>query len=360
MRIVVLQDYLRCGGTEMQSLGLAAGFQSLGWDVRLVTLRPGGPLLNLARSVGLVPLSLQPFDFKLNWVHPGLTGVLREINPDGILLMGRNANSLGVKIMEGLPAAKVFGSLRTGRRIPSNYKKTLETCHHVFTNSNWGAARLAEFGISQQVTVIPNGLVHDLDFGRDNQHRGAIRKKLNTPESRIVLLKVAAFRRGKNHLGLLETMTQLKGDWGLWLAGDGPERKTCESFAKDADMDDRIRFLGEVEEVAELYGGADIAVSNSGEECLPNFLAEAQTAGLPVVARDCAGVAETFLPDESGFLAGLGNNARFLESIQRLVDNRELREQMSVIARPWALKQFSQRDRLADYASTIQAVTGRT
>ena len=79
MKIVVIQDYLRMGGTEMQAVSMVAGFQSKGWDAHLLTLRPGGPLLERAERLGLKVNCLQPFDFKLNWAHPGLQ---KEIHKD--------------------------------------------------------------------------------------------------------------------------------------------------------------------------------------------------------------------------------------------------------------------------------------
>ncbi len=44
MRIVVIQDYLRCGGTERQSVHLTRYFRAEGYEVGLLAFRPGGAL----------------------------------------------------------------------------------------------------------------------------------------------------------------------------------------------------------------------------------------------------------------------------------------------------------------------------
>ncbi len=44
MRIVIVQDYLRCGGTERQSVHLARYFRAQDHEVCLLAFRPGGAL----------------------------------------------------------------------------------------------------------------------------------------------------------------------------------------------------------------------------------------------------------------------------------------------------------------------------
>src|SRR5271163_1694668 len=69
MKIIVLQDYLRSGGTERHSILLAREFAALGHEASLLTFRPGGALCGTA---GPAVRSLQPFDTGLDWFGPGL------------------------------------------------------------------------------------------------------------------------------------------------------------------------------------------------------------------------------------------------------------------------------------------------
>ena len=49
MKILIVQDYLRSGGTERQTILLANAFAKAEHDVTLITFRPSGPLAaNLA------------------------------------------------------------------------------------------------------------------------------------------------------------------------------------------------------------------------------------------------------------------------------------------------------------------------
>jgi predicted ABC-type transport system involved in lysophospholipase L1 biosynthesis ATPase subunit len=44
MKILIIQDHLRSGGTERQSVLLANAFAAAGHPATLLTFRPGGPL----------------------------------------------------------------------------------------------------------------------------------------------------------------------------------------------------------------------------------------------------------------------------------------------------------------------------
>ena len=125
--------------------------------------------------------------------------------------MGRNGNSIGAKIINSFPQIKVFGTFRTGRKLPKAYTETLQNCHHIFTNSNWGLDQLHSLDIgSGKISVIPNGIVHEVIEPEDSSYRENARKELGIPSDRVVLIKVAAFREGKNHAGLLKELSKFE------------------------------------------------------------------------------------------------------------------------------------------------------
>src|SRR4051812_12179101 len=86
MNILLIQDILRSGGTERQTILLAQGFAAAGHASEVVTFRPGG---TLASSLSPVRhSSLQTFDTTLNWFAPGLVRTARSASPDVVLCMG--------------------------------------------------------------------------------------------------------------------------------------------------------------------------------------------------------------------------------------------------------------------------------
>jgi glycosyltransferase involved in cell wall biosynthesis len=305
MKIILLQDYLRNGGTERQTVLLANSFAAAGHSVTLLTFRPGG-ILDGSLSSNVTRQSLQPFDTRLDWFAPGLINQVVRRSPDIILCMGRMANCYGQHLVRKtrklLPNLVVIASMRTGKRLPALFRQSLHRVHHVVTNSLAAKTTLvSDHSVPpEKVAVIYNSLVFPAhEFPPRNE---SLRAQQGATSSTKVLLNVAMFRPEKNQQELITLVAGLPADfdWQLWLAGDGPSRAACMSLAHQLGATSRVRFLGFQSDPSALYAAADLAVHASHSESLSNFLIEAQAHGLPVVACDAQGIAECFVPDVTG------------------------------------------------------------
>lgn len=341
MRIALVQDFLRVGGTERQTTALAREFAAAGHDVMLVTFRPGGPL---AREVAppVHHVALQPFDMHLDWFAPGLRRTLRAFAPDVVQLMGRMANCHGTRIIAGLPRARVVATFRTGKTVPALFRRTLRRAHAVVANSAEAARRITrDHGLApSRVHVIRNALAAPAEPAPGARER--VRNELGAAPDTVVFVCTAMLRPGKGHRRLVEAAALLPRDfpWMLWIAGDGTERSSCESRARSLGLAERVRFLGLRRDTPELLAAADIAVLASDLESLPNFLVEAQWLGLPSVACDVAGVGETFLPGVSGILVPKGDPVALAAAMVDLARDAGRRAAMSAAARDHARAEF--------------------
>lgn len=90
-------------------------------------------------------------------------------------------------------------------------------------------------------------------------------------------------------------------DWGLIIAGDGPEERWLKSLAAYM-APERIRFLGRRSDLAEVFGLMDVLVLPSRTEGVPAVLIEAAMVGVPVVATNVGGVADTLANGVGGVL----------------------------------------------------------
>jgi glycosyltransferase involved in cell wall biosynthesis len=106
------------------------------------------------------------------------------------------------------------------------------------------------------------------------------------PEGRPRLVCVARLARQKDHATLLDALARLP-DAALALLGDGPLRGELEDRAAALGLTPRVRFVGDVDDVAPWWAWADVAVLSSRWEGFPNVLLEALAHGVPVVATDC-------------------------------------------------------------------------
>ena len=363
MKIIVLQDHLRSGGTERHSILLAREFAALGHDSRLVTFRPGG---RLASTAGPSLQSLQPFDTGIDWFCPGLTREVLGDAPDIVLCMGKTANCFAGRLQRrakgrGLKTA-VVATLRAGDRLPGFYFASVRRAAHMVTNSREAAGELVtQHRLNKAgVTVIPNSLVFP-DTSRGGNP--ALREKLGARPGTTVLLSVAMFRPSKNQKALLEIAADFpKGlDWMLWLAGDGPERAACERLAERLGLEGRVRFLGFQDDPEPLYRAADIAVHASKEEALSNFLIEAQSHGLPAVACRALGIQECFVEGRTGWMVPQGDYEGFRAALARLsADTAEVRSARADEARAFARASFDPARQVAAYIELFNLlISGR-
>ncbi len=347
MKILVVQDYLRSGGTERQSVLLAQAFADAGHETHLVTFRPGGALRPAGTRDNLTLHCLQRRDTKLDWWAPGLRRYARQITPAVILLMGRMANSYGRALQQALPDTAVVSTLRTGKKLPLPFRRSLQATRHTIANSRAAQQHLVdEHSLTlDRTSVIPNGLVFGPteDAAASAKDREDTRQKLGANVNDVVMIDVAMFRPEKNHRALIDMASQLdpKLPWKLWLIGDGATREDCQNHAAGLGITDRVMFPGWSADPRPFYAAGDIAVHASRSESLSNFLIEAQAHGLPVVAAAALGVDETFIDDESGHLIQPNDLPAFSSRVSELIAAPELRQRMGSRGSAHARTKFS-------------------
>jgi len=367
MRIVFIQDRLRAGGTESQTLFLAQGLAERGSETHVVAFRRGGPLLDALPNPPAFRLRfLRQGPFKTDWFAPGLDRLLRALAPDAVVAMGRMANChLGSQLLLGRkPPFATVATFRTGKPIPFLYRAALARADCLVANSREALRRLeGRYGIRHaNAAVIRNPC--RLAFPQEAAAPDQAQQKASPPPdpgarpSPTVLLNVSLFRPEKRQIELVRLCAALRPDppWRLVLAGDGPCRAACEREARRLDLADRVSFPGFAADPRPLYAQADLAVHASCAESLPNFLVEAQTCGLPVVAYRVGGVDETFAPKESGFAIPLDDRDAFVERLQALLDEPERRAAMAAAARRFARRRFSPEAQLETYCQTLAAL----
>jgi len=336
MKILLVQDTLRSGGTERQTILLANAFAAAGHPTGLLTFRPGGALAHTL-SPAVVHRALQPFDTRLDWFAPGLCRAIRRAAPDIVLCMGRMANCYGGRIARFLESASptahqqvgrkvkqpvaALATMRTGKLLPLLARRSLAQVAHIVANSEAARATLqTRYAVPPaRISVIPNALVFPpLPSDEATTARAALRRKHGATDDTTVLLDCAMFRPEKNQRELIEITARLPTDfrWQLWLAGDGPALPAARALAARLGVADRVLFLGFVSDPRPLYAAADLAVHASQSESLCNFLLEAQAAGLPAVAARAQGIEECLTrPGETGLIVEHGDRDGFHRAI---------------------------------------------
>ncbi len=365
MRILIIQDQLRIGGTERQSLFLARTFQENGHEAPILTFRPGGHLNTKENLEGLTVDVLQPFNSGIALWAPGLMKHISKVSPDIILCMGRTANCYAGFIQRKFPGIPVVGTLRTGKVLFPLHSWSLGVVRALLVNSNWWKRRLLERGISgDRVHVVHNSLLLSRTEEERRAQRLELRHRYGIGDNCCIFLNVATFRPGKRQRDLLAVFASLRQrqpdlDWRLWLVGDGKEYRRCKHWAAANGLGTRVRFFHFQKDPFPFYAAADVAVSASREDSLPNFLIEAQATGLPVVAFDCRGVNETCVPGKTGIILPAGDFQGMEKCIAEFAADMEYRTAFAKDAPAFARSRFSRHPQAESILNFLESITGK-
>lgn len=104
----------------------------------------------------------------------------------------------------------------------------------------------------------------------------------------------------------------------------------------------KVNYLGKInpKDIAEIYSIADVYISPSLEDNLPNTVAEAMSCGIPVVAFHTGGLPEMIDHRKNGYLAAYQNEMDLAAGIHFILSN-EFPEALKISARNKAADTYS-------------------
>lgn len=135
----------------------------------------------------------------------------------------------------------------------------------------------------------------------------------------------AAFRYPKDHETVIRALHLLPNNYHLLLAGDGERRTMVEDFVEKELLSQRVHFLGNRNDVANVLKAADVIVMSSRYEGLSLSSLEGLASGRPVVASDVPGLRE--IVGDAGLLFPQGDAQALAKTILDLEENATLCQQ---------------------------------
>lgn len=131
-------------------------------------------------------------------------------------------------------------------------------------------------------------------------HGQELRRNI-VPEHEKMMLYVGRLAEEKNLPALIKSFTEIPQDIHLVIVGDGPMQSVLTAQVKEANLSERITFVGKKEgaELHAYYTQADCLVLPSTRECFGSVVNEALIAGVPVICSSIAG-ASCLISDTNG------------------------------------------------------------
>ena len=185
--------------------------------------------------------------------------------------------------------------------------------------------------------VIPNAI--ELSVFTPPLHRNA--------DGPVKLLFVGRFNAFKNVETLVEAVSRLKdmevANFELHLVGDGERRATVERMVVEKGLTKHVRLLGWVDRssIVERYRQADLFVTATTWEGMPNTVLEGMACGLPVIATKASGLEELVKDGCNGYLVNINDAAALADRIAMLINNPHERWRMGKESRKIAEQEFA-------------------
>ena len=186
------------------------------------------------------------------------------------------------------------------------------------------AKNLTDGGISpKKITVMMNGVAPVARRPREEVE--ALRAEWNLGPEDFVLGILARLEDYKGHMDILQALHTLRGEGRavkLLIAGVGPYEDALRRETARLGLEDRVRFLGFVADVAPLLSVLDLQLNASyGTETSSLSILEGMSMGLPAVVSDYGGNPWLIDDGEDGLIFPTRDAAALARAIARLMDN---------------------------------------
>jgi glycosyltransferase involved in cell wall biosynthesis len=209
---------------------------------------------------------------------------------------------------------------------------------HIVVMSNRQLARFTHLG--SKATVIYNAVISEapaafadatsIDSTSDSANRPVLGVvgRLSPEKGVDVFLDACAILRSRGE------------PFSARIAGIGPESDRLLAQGRRLGLEERVRFLGDVRDIAAFYRDIDVLVIPSRSEGLPNVLLEALGADRPVLATNVGAVAEVLSDPLAGLVVPARDPAALAAAVApafALLDRPEARSARAATAAAFSL-----------------------
>lgn len=184
-----------------------------------------------------------------------------------------------------------------------------------------------------RLTVIYNGV--DTAHFHPDVKALSLRSSLGIPESAPVLAYVGS---GFSRKGVATALRAVAAHANVWLliAGRDKHAHRFSALAKRLKITDRVKFLGPVSDVRQVYGSADALILPTLYDPFPNVCVEAMACGLPLLTSFGCGAAEWIEQGINGWVCDALDVIGYQDAIGEWLKGRERNVDFAANARATA------------------------
>jgi len=231
-------------------------------------------------------------------------------------------------------------------KVPYNefYDKLFKVGSKFTVNNNYSKTKLVELNCpTEKIAILPVGL--DIaDFNKP---------LINSPERNHVftIIFIGRLVEIKAPDTFLDICTQLKikdkFQYKAIMVGDGDQKELLNEKIKAEDLNDIVMMTGVQtrDEIKTHLSNADVLIMTGREmdglaETQGLVIQEAQLCGLPVIIANVGGMREGIIENETGFVVVADDISAYVENINFLYDNPELKIKMGAAGKQFVTTNY--------------------
>ena len=349
MRVLYVSHTAVVSGGERSLLELLGALPA---DVQPLLATPPGPLQELARQRGVATTPIQGTAGSLR-MHPLHTPralaemalaarqVRRAARRHGADVVHANSIRAGVVLalarLRSTPTiVHVRDVLPRGAVSAATLRVIAATATLVLANSRYTAASVRARAPRARLRVLYNAVdVERFDPGRIDRARARARLGENGALLLGVVAQLSPWKGQETAIEALALLRERGLDARLLLVGSAKfvARSTrfdnegyvqgLRALAARAGVEDRVRWLGEREDVPEIVRALDALLLPSWEEPFGRTLIEAMALEVPVIATSVGGPSELIEEGREGYLVQPREPRRWADAIERIARSRD-------------------------------------
>lgn len=131
-----------------------------------------------------------------------------------------------------------------------------------------------------------------VDINKFSKAKPALRLEFGMDDKDVILIMVGRMTEAKDQACIIKALTLLNDKFKAILVGDGETLKDNRLLAQKLGVDERVCFVGERNDIANLLQMSDIHIQASHWEGLPTASLEAMAAGKPAIGANVPGVCD--------------------------------------------------------------------
>jgi glycosyltransferase involved in cell wall biosynthesis len=344
LRVLHLVDSLRVGGKERQIVELLKGLGPLG-SVQSIVVTMGTEQFYV-QEVHKLRVPLVYLLRRFRWdptVFVRLLSILREFRPHVIHSNSEMAMSYAWPLarMMGIPV--INGTIRnafSGHGLRWQWHKMM--LHLADARAGNSKAGFASRGLRPDAPgnyVIYNGL----DLARfetpGTDHRADLGFDYGKRKLVGMIAEFSDYKDFPTFIRAAQVVLARRDDVIFVAVGDGKNLQACKDMVSGQEQ--RIRFLGQRNDIDRLVQEFDIGVLCTFTEGISNSIMEFMAAGKPVIVTDGGGSSELVTEGQQGFLVPPSNAKAVADKIELLLNDSAFARTMGMLGRTRIEEVFS-------------------